>query len=47
MVKLIKNSSQINMLMSELKALFNRYSNIEIEKIGFVNNWENILNSIK
>ena len=47
MVKLIKDSSQINMLMSELKALFNRYSNIEIEKIGFVNNWENILNSIK
>jgi abortive infection bacteriophage resistance protein len=47
MVKLIKDSSQINMLISELKALFNRYSNIEIEKIGFVNNWENILNSIK
>lgn len=47
MVKLLKNSTQINMLMSELKALFNRYSNIEIEKIGFVSNWENILNSIK
>ena len=47
MIKLIKNNNQKDMMISELKTLFNRYSNINIEKIGFVNNWENILNSIK
>ncbi len=46
-IKLIKNNNQRDMMISELKALFNRYSNIEIEKIGFVDNWENVLNSIK
>ncbi len=47
MIKLIKDDNQKYIIINELKTLFNKYSNIDIEKIGFVNNWKNILNSIK
>lgn len=47
MIKLIKDDNQKYIIINELKTLFNKYPNIDIEKIGFVNNWENILNSIK
>ena len=47
MMKLIRNNNQKDMMISELKKLFSKYSNVDIDKIGFINNWESILNSIK
>lgn len=47
MIKLIKDDSEKEKIIDELKLLFNKYPNIDIDKIGFVYNWEDILNSIK
>ena len=47
LIKLIKDDSEKEKIIDELKLLFNKYPNIDIDKIGFVYNWEDILNSIK
>lgn len=47
MIKLIKNSSQKNKIINDLDLLFNKYSSVDLTKIGFEKNWKNILNSIK
>ena len=47
MLKLIKDDTLKENMINELKLLFSKYSNVDIDKIGFVNNWESILNSIK
>lgn len=47
MLKLIKDDTLKEKMINELKLLFSKYSNVDIDKIGFVNNWESILNSIK
>ena len=47
MIKLIKNNDQKCTMINELKSLFKRFPDIDIKKIGFVKNWEYILNSIK
>lgn len=47
LIKLIKDDSEKEKIIDELKLLFNKYPNIDIDKIGFVYNWKDILNSIK
>lgn len=46
-IKFIKDDNVKEKIINNFKLLFSDYPNIDIEKIGFVNNWESILNSIK
>lgn len=47
MVKLMKSTNKKEELIADLNKLFNEYPNVDIRRIGFVKNWEIILNSIK